>query len=174
MTKLNCAYTPAVTLELTRYYLSYITYTRNIVLLTQCAAVSFVPSCKPGAPINVAALMEQMQASITWDLLAVAPSDEASDEGSPVLQYQIVMSSDGGSTWFAVDGCANNVSSFNKTGLTIGHTYYFKVSAQNAFGTSAPSAFVSVVPSNSPSAVKTFHIIDSQCGRVANYLGCTK
>jgi hypothetical protein len=69
------------------------------------------------------------------------------------------MSSDGGAHWSAVGVCANTVSSFIKTGLINGHSYDFRVSAQNANGMSAPSASASVVPSNSPSAVRNVHIV---------------
>jgi hypothetical protein len=56
---------------------------------SQCAAVPFVPSCAPDAPVNVAASHGNHSATITWDLLAVAPSNDPSDEGSPITQYQI-------------------------------------------------------------------------------------
>jgi titin len=125
----------------------------------QCAQVSFIPSCEPDAPTNVAVSHGNHQAIITWDPLAVAPSNVASDEGSPIQQYQIQMSSDGGANWADVGGCASNVSSFTKMGLINGHSYDFRVSALNANGMSAPSAHVSVVPSNSPSAVRNVHIV---------------
>jgi hypothetical protein len=69
------------------------------------------------------------------------------------------MSSDGGNTWAAVGGCASNVSSFTKMGLTNGQAYDFRVSAQNANGMSAPSAPVECTPSTSPSAVQNVHIV---------------
>lgn len=126
---------------------------------SQCAAVPFIPSCPPDAPINVAVSHGNHQAIITWDPLAVAPSNDPSDEGSPILQYQIQMSSDGGANWSAVGVCPSNVSSFTKMGLTNGHSYDFRVSAQNANEMSAPSAPVSVVPSNAPTAVRNVHIV---------------
>jgi hypothetical protein len=73
------------------------------------------------------------------------------------------MSADGGVHWVGVGGCANNVSSFTRTGLTNGHSYDFRVSAQNANGMSAPSAPVTVVPSNSPSKGKTTQKIIKNC-----------
>ncbi|RYH13162.1 hypothetical protein EON65_36325 [archaeon] len=125
----------------------------------QCPQVSFIPSCEPDAPTNVSVTHGNHQATITWDLLAVAPSNDPSDEGSPIVQYQIQMSSDGGANWSAVGGCASSISTFTKMGLINGQEYDFRVSAQNANGMSAPSAPVSVVPSNSPSAVRNVHIV---------------
>jgi hypothetical protein len=124
-----------------------------------CAPVPFIPSCAPDAPTNIAVSHRNHQATITGDLLAVAPSNVASDEGSAIQQYQIQISSDGGVNWTAVEGCASNVSSFVKMGLTNGQTYDFRVSAQNANGTSPPSASAAVVPSNSPSSVRNVHIV---------------
>lgn len=126
---------------------------------SQCAQVPFVPSCEPDAPTNVAASHGNHQATITWDPLAVAPSNDARDEGSPIVQYEIQMSSDGGANWAAVAGCASNISSYTKMSLINGHSYDFRVSAQNANGMSVPSAPVSVVPSDSPSAVRNVHIV---------------
>lgn len=125
----------------------------------QCPQVSFIPSCEPDAPTNVSVTHGNHQATITWDLLAVAPSNDPSDEGSPIVQYQIQMSSDGGANWSAVGGCASSISTFTRMGLINGQEYDFRVSAQNANGMSAPSAPVSVVPSNSPSAVRNVHIV---------------
>eukprot|EP00981_Chlorochromonas_danica_P013195 scaffold5965_cov109-Ochromonas_danica.AAC.1 len=127
----------------------------------QCAQVPFTPSYVPDAPTNVQAQHGNHSATISWTPLAVAPTNVASDEGSPISQYQIQMSEDDGDTWNAIGGVASNVSSFVKTGLVNGQTYDFRVSAQNANGMSQPSAEVECVPSNSPSAVRNVHIVSN-------------
>jgi hypothetical protein len=125
----------------------------------QCAQAGIVPSCCPDAVTGLSAVHGNSQAALSWTPLAVAASQVASDEGSPILQYQIQRSSDGGTTWNAIGGTASNVSSFVAIGLTNGTVYDFRISAQNANGISAPSAPVQCTPSTSPSAVQNVHIV---------------
>ena len=125
----------------------------------QCAQVCIVPSCCPDTVTGLSAAHGNQQVTLSWTPLAVAPSQVASDEGSPILQYQIQMSSDNGTTWADVGECASNVSSFTKMDLINGQSYDFRVSAQNANGMSDTSAPVQCIPSTSPSAVQNVHIV---------------
>ncbi len=126
---------------------------------SQCTQVGIVPSCYPDAVTGLSAAHGNQQVALSWTRLAVAPSQVASDEGSPILSYNIQRSADGGANWTAIGGTASNVSSFVAMGLTNGTVYSFRISAQNANGMSAPSAPVQCTPSTSPSAVQNVHIV---------------
>jgi len=101
----------------------------------------------PGVPTTVAGTRGDAQVRLTW----LAPADPG---GTPVTDYDIEVSSDGGSTWtpFA-DGVAAATNA-TVTGLTNGTTYVFRVAARNAVGIggwSAPSAPVKpLAPASAP------------------------
>ena len=92
----------------------------------------------PSAPQNLAATsVTGTTLTLTWDL-------PTSNGGSPITDYKIEVSSNGGSTWSAITHAASNSRAFNVTGLAKGTNYRFRVSTITTVGTSAASAVLSV------------------------------
>jgi hypothetical protein len=86
------------------------------------------------------------QAELSWD----APLD---DGGTPVTDYVVQYSNDGGSTWQTFADGVSTSTSATVTGLTNGTEYVFHVAAVNAVGTGAYSVTTdAVVPMTVPSA----------------------
>ena len=74
--------------------------------------------------------------SLGWSL-------PTSNGGSPIVDYKIEFSSNGGITWNEISHTASASRSFNVTGLLRGKTYMFRVAAINDVGVGASSATVS-------------------------------
>jgi len=74
--------------------------------------------------------------SLGWSL-------PASNGGSPILDYKIEFSSNGGTTWNELAHDASPSRSFNVTGLLRGKTYLFRVAAINEVGAGASSVAAS-------------------------------
>ena len=109
---------------------------------------SVVPATTPGVPASLAATAGNGQVSLSW----IAP---ASTGGSPVTDYSIQYSSDGGTNWSTFGHTASTSTSASVTGLSVGTSYVFRVAAVNSAGTGSyagPSA--PVVPT---SAVTDFN-----------------
>ena len=87
----------------------------------------------PGAPTSVIVTPGNAQLAVTW----TAP---ASTGGSPITDYLVKYSSNGGSTWTNFVHSASAATSRTVTGLTNGVSYVIKVIAQNAVGIGLPSA----------------------------------
>ena len=88
----------------------------------------------PGAPTSLTATAS---GSTTINLTWTAP---ASDGGSAITGYKIEVSSDGGSSW--TDRVANTNSTattYAHSGLAVGTTRHYRVSAINTNGTGLPS-----------------------------------
>jgi hypothetical protein len=123
----------------------------------QCSPVTFVASCKPDAVSGLSAVHGNGQVQLSWNLLAVAPSESPSDEGSVITRYDVYKQELG--VWSQIATLASNASSYMATGLVNGRSYDFKISATNANGMSDYSEVVSAAPSTSPSAVRNVHIV---------------
>ena len=96
----------------------------------------------PSAPTSVVAVSGDAQLAVTW----VAP---ASTGGSPITEYVVKYSSNGGASWtrfFPSSGLPITALSCTVTGLTNGTPYVIKVIAQNAVGISLPSYSAPVTP----------------------------
>jgi len=96
----------------------------------------------PSAPTSVVAVSGNAQLAVTW----VAP---ASTGGSPIIEYVVKYSSNGGSTWtrfLPSSGLPITALSCTVTGLSNGTPYVIKVIAQNAVGISLPSYSAPVTP----------------------------
>lgn len=108
--------------------------------------VQFPVATPPSAPLNVTAeasdgtnALQPGQARVSW----AAP---ASDGGSPITGYTVVTST-------GLAGCTSTSSTCVISGLSVGSSYQFAVTAQNARGTSPPSALSApVVPLGRPGA----------------------
>jgi hypothetical protein len=74
--------------------------------------------------------------SLGWSL-------PTSNGGSPIVDYKIEFSSNGGITWNEISHTASASRSFNVTGLLRGKTYMFRVAAITDVGVGASSATVS-------------------------------
>jgi titin len=125
----------------------------------QCAAVNVIPSCKPDVVTGLAAVHGNSQVSLSWNLLSVAPSQTASDQGAAILHFDIEKSHSGGAWTPVVNLLAPNTSSYVVPSLINGESYSFRVISYNANGHSAASSSVSATPSTSPNAVRNLHIV---------------
>ncbi len=102
------------------------------------------PSGTPSAPGSLSANVAMPNLNLSW----LAPLHE---NGSAVTDYQIEVSSDGGTRWVAINHTAFVGNGFLVTGLKSGTAYKFRVSAVNGFGAGELSNVVSVVtPGNAP------------------------
>jgi hypothetical protein len=55
----------------------------------QCAPIIVVPSMRPDVVTGLAAVHGHSQATLSWTQLSIAPSGNASDEGSAITSYNI-------------------------------------------------------------------------------------
>ena len=95
------------------------------------------------APRNVKATSGDSTADLTW-----TPPQKLG--GSPITDYVVEMSTDGGA--FAATACTGTALSCSFSGLTNGSMYTFRVAATNAYGTSNYSAISrAVTPKGLPS-----------------------
>src|SRR5439155_18689817 len=104
---------------------------------------SATPTGAPSAPQNLQATAGTRNVTISWQ----AP---ASDGGSPITNYRIFRSTSSGTE--TIIGTVGNVNSYTNTGLTGGVTYFYKVKAVNAAGSSILSNEASATPTGAPSA----------------------
>ena len=91
--------------------------------------------------------------SLSW----IAPTNNS---GSPITGYKIERSTDSGNTWSTRVSNTNTTSTtYNDTGLSLGTTYTYRVSAISIVGTSAPSSTASAtVPIGTPGGSVTITI----------------
>ena len=96
--------------------------------------VRLVQATAPGTPTGLTATASGTQIDLAW----TAP---ASDGGRAVTGYRIEVSEDGsaGSWSNRVANTRNDDTSYSHTGLAVGDTRHYRVSAINAAGTSGPS-----------------------------------
>ena len=87
----------------------------------------------PGSPTSVVAVRGNASLAVTW-------TTPASTGDSPITDYLVKYSSNGGSTWTNFAHPVSTVPSLTVTGLTNGTSYVIKVIARNAIGISLPSA----------------------------------
>jgi hypothetical protein len=92
----------------------------------------------PGPPTALTVDPASEAAALGW----TAP---ASDGGSPITDYVIEYSSDGGATWLVFADGVSTTPSATVTGLLSGETYLFRVSAVNSVGTGPPVTTASAI-----------------------------
>jgi hypothetical protein len=104
-----------------------------------------VPAALPDRVGNVRAIAQNTRATLDW----VAPSSN----GTPITDYVVQSSTDGGETWVDhVDG-VNSATTAVVTGLVNGTAYVFRVAAVSRAGTGEYSIKTGVViPGNAPLA----------------------
>src|SRR5437867_403019 len=106
-------------------------------LSNEASATPNPPATVPGAPQGLGATAGDATIALVW-------SPPGSDGGSPITNYKIYRgNSSGGESLFTEIG---NILAYSDTGLTNGHTYYYKVSAVNAVGDGPLSNEASATP----------------------------
>jgi hypothetical protein len=80
------------------------------------------------APTGVTVVLGGTSATISW-----------TDSGSGILNFIVQSSTDGGTTWSTLTTVSGTTFSTTATGLTLGGTYLFRVTATNSGGSSPPS-----------------------------------
>jgi predicted phage tail protein len=99
---------------------------------------SATPVTAPAAPVVTATSPSTGTIMLSW----VAPADG----GSAITGYNVYRGTvSGGEGTVPYASLAASVTSFSDTGLTTGDTWYYTVTAVNAFGESAPSTEVSAI-----------------------------
>src|SRR5207244_1426318 len=106
-----------------------ITAVNSVGTSTQSTEASATTFSIPSAPQNLQATGGAGNVTLSWQ----APSNG----GSPITNYKIYRSSSSGTEGYLTT--VGNVTSYTDTGLAVGHTYFYKVSAVNSIGTSALS-----------------------------------
>ena len=111
---------------------------------TASSSVTFLAATAPGVVSSVTSTAGSTAGSVnlTW----VAPAAN----GSPITDYLVEYSSDGGATWQVFNHAASTATSITVTGLTVGTQYQFRVKALNGVGTSVASS--STAPIAAPAA----------------------
>jgi hypothetical protein len=102
----------------------------------------------PAAPTGLTVTAGNAQASLTW----TAPTVLAQ---TPITDYSVQYSTDGGSTWTTFTAAASTATSATVTGLTNGTAYVFRVAAINGIGTgpyTAASSSVTPIAGTPPNA----------------------
>ena len=87
----------------------------------------------PGAPTNLTATANgQTQIDLSW-------SEPASDGGAAITGYRIEVSTDGSAWSDLVADTGSTTTTYSHTGLTLGDTRHYRVSAINSAGTGSAS-----------------------------------
>ena len=102
----------------------------------------------PDVPTGLTATaLPGSQIQLDW----VAPTNV---NGSPVTEYKIERSTDGGVTWGPLVANTGNLNiTYTDTGLTTTQEYHYRVSAYNIYGVSSPGTEASAIASDVPSQV---------------------
>ena len=103
----------------------------------EISATTLGPGEPPPAPQNFMARVSSGQVILTWDSL-------------PSLTYDIYHSTNAGFALASGIKITNVPQPYTHTGLTNGTTYYYRLTATNASGTSPPTAEVSATPLAAP------------------------
>lgn len=125
-------------------------------------AATPLPSAAPSVPAAPTVTPGAGKVNVVW----TAPAD---DGGSPVTDYRVEYSANGGKTWTTFNDGTSPFAGAEVTGLTNGTAYVFRVAAVNAVGAgTASAASVAATPkaatlAGAPSNVKG---IASGTGRV--------
>ncbi len=116
-------------------------------------AAQGIAAVRPTAPTLLPPMAGNTTATLTW----TAP---VSNGGSPITDYIVKRSTNGGTNWTRIDSTVSTLTSYVATGLTNGTAHVFKVIAVNAVGISLPSATSSpVTPVSVPSAAVLLSVV---------------
>ena len=93
----------------------------------------------PDAPTGLTTTPASNSVTLNW-------TTPANNGGSAITDYLVEYSSNGGSTWNTFVHPTSTATTQTVTGLSVGTTYTFRVSAVNAVGTSTPSSTATGAP----------------------------
>ncbi len=93
----------------------------------------------PGKPTGLTATPHNVKVELSWN----APAD---DGGSPITDYKVEYSNDGGSSWLTFDDGIGSGTTATVTSLTNDNTYSFRVSATNLAGEGDASDVMTATP----------------------------
>ncbi|HZY77256.1 MAG TPA: fibronectin type III domain-containing protein [Jatrophihabitantaceae bacterium] len=85
------------------------------------------PAASPTAPSDVVGVPGDGRVDLTW----APPTDLG---GTPIIEYLVRRSTDGGTTWSDPDRTSSPAAGFAETGLTNGTAYLFEVAAATSAG----------------------------------------
>jgi titin len=124
------------------------------------SSAAVTPRTIPAVPSNIIAVIGNSQVSLSW-------TEPSGNGGSPITDYAIQYSSDGGSSWSSFSRSASPAISATVTGLANGTSYLFRIAAVNVAGTGGWSTnSAAVVPLTVP-AVPTSVIGSADNGQVS-------
>ena len=112
--------------------------TSNVAPATPTVTVQSVITA-PGIPTSLSATAGNGEITLTW----TAPADNGN---SPIIDYVIDQSTDGGTTWVDSTPPISVGTTVTVTGLTNDQVYQFRVSATNVHAPGEPSDIVSATP----------------------------
>ena len=101
-------------------------------------SVSVIPSKPASMPTALAVVRGDSRVTLSWKV----PS---SNGGSPIVDYVVQSSTDGGKNWSSIADGVSNANSTTVAGLVNGTAYVFRVAAVNSVGAGAFSAKSAVV-----------------------------
>jgi L-lactate utilization protein LutC len=105
---------------------------------------SVTPRTVPSAPLSLIGTPGNGQVLLSWTL-------PTSNGGSPITNYTIDVSSNGGLSWTSFPHSVSAATTATVTGLTNGSSYWFKVGVSNAAGTGLITAAIGpIVPRTVP------------------------
>ena len=112
-----------------------VTYRFRVTSLTavgsgEFATVDAMPAGRPQAPTGLTVSIGDRQLLVSW----TAPTGAIQTGGSPITDYRIEYSANGGTSWTVVNDGVSTLTSATVAGLTNGTAYLVRVAAQNAYG----------------------------------------
>ena len=115
------------------------------------ATVAATPRSVPGVPTGLAAEVAP-ELGVGSGEVRVSWTAPVNAGGSPITDYVVQYSSNGGTTWTIFADATSTATTAMVTGLTNGTGYAFRVAAVNAAGQGALSATVTATPRTVPAA----------------------
>ena len=118
-----------------------------------------IPALPAGLPTALKGTRGNASVSLAWK----AP---ASNGGSPIVDYAIQSSSDGGRTWTTIERPASAATSATVTSLSNGTPYVFRLAAVNSTGPAAFTAKSAVIVPATTAAAPTIATATRRNGQV--------
>ena len=103
----------------------------------------------PSVPLNFTAISDKGSIKLDW----TQPSNIGA---TPITEYKVEYSSNGGNSWIAINSIAQNIFSYTIPGLSNGSTYLCRVSAKNQNGFGPTTTPISVLVFSLPSPPLNF------------------
>jgi len=110
-------------------------------------------AAKPDKPTIIEIVAGNQSATINFT--------DGSNNGSAIISYRYYCSMAGQDIWTTLDASVVANNTIYVSGLTNGETYYIKLTATNAMGTSDETAALSVIPATKPDSPTITSVIDN-------------